>query len=416
MKALSALALALLFARSALAATGSLAARDPPDYDDDDDDDDSGSSSSTSTTTTSQSSTVVVGDSKCVTNMCIDAVVNGSTVQYTLTSQRSSVGWIAMGFGTSMTRTPMVIMWPNSDGSITLSQRQASGEVEPQVVSSPPRVATLQQSLSVTSGSNPKFVYTVPANSDTRQSIIYAFGTTNPSSSAVDARLLQHVSYGTTTLDLTKTTGGTTTSSTPTSGSSASELTSNQRTLFAHAIIATLGFLLFLPIGALLPRYLRTFVAGPTWFKSHWIIQFLFGGITIIIGVALGIAGVSNRGALHVNTTHKRLGVVLFALYFLQVGVGAFIHWVKPRQPRARPPQNYFHAILGIVIIALAFYQVRTGFRSEWSRATGRDDVPNGINIVWYIWVVALPLAYGAGMAFLPKQYAQERKLRESGQ
>lgn len=48
-----------------------------------------------------------------------------------------------------MARTPMVIMWANSDGSITLSQRQASGEVEPTVVSSPPRVATLQDSLSV---------------------------------------------------------------------------------------------------------------------------------------------------------------------------------------------------------------------------------------------------------------------------
>ncbi|RXW25643.1 hypothetical protein EST38_g232 [Candolleomyces aberdarensis] len=411
MKALSAFTLALLFARSALAATGSLAARYPPDDDDNDDDDNGGSS--TSTTTTSQSSTAVQGDSRCVSNMCIEAVVNGSTVQYTLTAQRSSVGWIGMGFGSSMAGSPMVIMWPNSDGSITLSQRQASGEVEPQVVSSPPRVATLQQSLSVTSGSNPKFVYTVPANSDTRQSIIYAFGTTNPGSSAPNARLLQHTSYGTTTLDLSKVTGGSSTT-TPGSGSSSTELTSNQRTLFAHAIIATLGFLLFLPIGALLPRYLRTFVAGPTWFKSHWIIQFLFGGITIIIGVALGIAGVSNRGAVHVNTTHKRLGIVLFALYFLQVGIGAFIHWVKPRQPRARPPQNYFHAILGLIIIALAFYQVRTGFRNEWPRATGRDDVPNGVNIVWYIWVVALPLAYGAGMAFLPKQYAQERKLRES--
>ncbi|KAJ2931454.1 hypothetical protein H1R20_g5591, partial [Candolleomyces eurysporus] len=347
MKALSAFTLALLFARSALAATGSLAARYPPDDDDNDDDDNGGSSTST---TTAQSSTAVQGDSKCVSNMCIEAVVNGTTVQYTLTAQRSSVGWIAMGFGSSMARTPMVIMWPNSDGSITLSQRQASGEVEPQVVSNPPRVATLQQSLSV-------------ANSDTRQNIIYAFGTTNPGSSAPNARLLQHTSYGTTTLDLTKVTGGSSTT-TPGSGSSSSnELTS---------------------------------------------------GITIIIGVALGIAGVSNRGAVHVNTTHKRLGVVLFALYFLQVGIGAFIHWVKPRQPRARPPQNYFHAILGLIIIALAFYQVRTGFRNEWPRATGRDDVPNGVNIVWYIWVVALPLAYGAGMAFLPKQYAQERKLRES--
>ncbi|KAJ3502239.1 hypothetical protein NMY22_g18653 [Coprinellus aureogranulatus] len=85
-----------------------------------------------------------------------------------------------------------------------------------------------------------------------------------------------------------------------------------------------------------------------------------------------------------------------------------------PRGPRKRPPQNYFHAILGIAIIGLSLWQVRTGFRDEWPSVTGRDDVPNGVNIVWYIWVVLLPVAYALGMAFLPKQYRQERKARES--
>lgn len=75
-------------------------------------------------------------------------------------------------------------------------------------------------------------------------------------------------------------------------------------------------------------------------------------------------------------------------LYFVQVGVGAFIHWVKPKQPRPRPPQNYFHAVLGLVIIGLAFAQVRSGFREEWPSATGRGDVPNGVNVVWYIWII----------------------------
>lgn len=82
------------------------------------------------------------------------------------------------------------------------------------------------------------------------------------------------------------------------------------------------------------------------------------------------------------------MGLVLFALYLVQVGLGAVIHWVKPKGPRKRPAQNYFHAILGIVIIALSLWQVRTGYREEWPSITGREDVPNGINIVWYIWVV----------------------------
>ncbi|KAK7677533.1 hypothetical protein QCA50_019539 [Cerrena zonata] len=87
-------------------------------------------------------------------------------------------------------------------------------------------------------------------------------------------------------------------------------------------------------------------------------------------------------------------------------------HFVKPRSftvERKRPLQNYFHAVLGLIIIALAFYQVRTGFKTEWSLTTGRAPVPNAANIVWYIWVVLMPLLYAAGLLFLRRQLKQER-------
>jgi hypothetical protein len=47
-----------------------------------------------------------------------------------------------------MPNTPMVIMWSNSDGSITLSQRSALGFVMPTVDNNPPRIASLNPSLS----------------------------------------------------------------------------------------------------------------------------------------------------------------------------------------------------------------------------------------------------------------------------
>lgn len=46
------------------------------------------------------------------------------------------------GFGTIMADSAMIIMWPNSDGSVTMSQRNATGLVEPLVDPLPPRVAT----------------------------------------------------------------------------------------------------------------------------------------------------------------------------------------------------------------------------------------------------------------------------------
>jgi glycopeptide antibiotics resistance protein len=51
--------------------------------------------------------------------------------------------------------------------------------------------------------------------------------------------------------------------------------TSSYGILLAHAVIACIGFLVLLPVGALIPRFLRTFVTG--WFKFHWIVQFLLG-------------------------------------------------------------------------------------------------------------------------------------------
>ena len=47
------------------------------------------------------------------------------------------------GFGAHMTNTPMVVMWKNDDGTTTLSQRYTTGYNEPQVVSDPPRIATV---------------------------------------------------------------------------------------------------------------------------------------------------------------------------------------------------------------------------------------------------------------------------------
>lgn len=71
--------------------------------------------------------------------------------------------------------------------------------------------------------------------------------------------------------------GGSGSGSNSGSSSGAGALTSRQKMILAHGIIATLGFILFLPIGALIPRYLRTFINGRTWFTTHWVVQFLLG-------------------------------------------------------------------------------------------------------------------------------------------
>jgi hypothetical protein len=52
-----------------------------------------------------------------------------------------------------MSGTPVVVVWPNSDGTITLSQRKPTGHALPPVDPNPPRVATVEQSASDVRGS-----------------------------------------------------------------------------------------------------------------------------------------------------------------------------------------------------------------------------------------------------------------------
>ncbi|KAI0779570.1 hypothetical protein C8Q74DRAFT_1198609 [Fomes fomentarius] len=310
------------------------------------------------------------------------------------------------GFGAQMAGSPMVIMWPNSDGTITLSQRSASGEVMPTLVSNPPRVAAVDAAASDLTASQPTLSFTIPDDSSsTSQTLIWAFASSAPSSSSQSAPLQQHDDSGAISLSFSSDPNAVPSSSAPDT-----PLLPYQKMIVAHAILCTIGFLILLPAGALLARYARTFTSG--WFKGHWVFQLAIAGPIIVTGVALGIAAVSTAQAMHLNDDHKKWGVAIFVLYIVQCVLGEVIHRVKPTSwtvRKKRPLQNYFHAILGLLVIGLSFYQVRTGYRVEWVKTTSRPAISNAANIVWIIWVVLIPVLYFAGLAFLPKQLRQER-------
>jgi cytochrome b561 len=313
---------------------------------------------------------------------------------------------MAVGFGNEMVNTPIVLMWGNADGSVTLSQRKTSSYTMPTVDRAPPKVATLGETISTASAS--EFRFTVEAESETTQNIIYAFSREAPSSSAVDARITIHQEKGMLTLDLSKPLASND-DSPGVAGTVA--LTATQKLVVAHAVFCGLGFLFLLPSGVLLARFFRTFT--PTWFKGHWSIQFAISGPVILIGFSLAIAAVAQKGSPHFSPGHKAWGLVLIVLYLVQCSLGSFIHFVKPKKQTTRPPQNYAHAVLGLFIIGVAFYQVRTGYTVAWPSSTGRAT-PEAVNLVWIIWLVLMVLLYVGGLAFLPKQWRQEKLSRIS--
>jgi len=181
-----------------------------------------------------------------------------------------------------------------------------------------------------------------------------------------------------------------------------------QMTMVSHALLCTIGFLVFLPGGAIIARYTRTFTRH--WYTAHWIWQLCVCGPIIIAGVALGFKSVKTTESIPLSDPHMKTGLVLFVLYFAQIALGAFIHYYKPKSwvgPKTRPPQNYLHAILGLAIIALAFYQVRYGFTIEYPLYSGLT-VKHIAIIIWDVTVAIIAFIYFLGLVLLPRQWRQE--------
>lgn len=186
-------------------------------------------------------------------------------------------------------------------------------------------------------------------------------------------------------------------------------LTDTEKQLEHHAFLCATGFLILLPIGALLARYLRTFTRRWVW--GHAAIQFIISGPVIIAGWVMGFkfTALGTTGG-HFIDPHKRIGLILLILYLVEVLGGLFIKFVKIGPLNRRPPQNYAHAILGLGMIALAGYQAWYGLHTEWAFATGNiHPVPRAALLAWMALIIIFWALYAIGMSLLPRQFRQER-------
>ncbi|KAJ7429024.1 hypothetical protein B0H11DRAFT_2151375 [Mycena galericulata] len=182
-----------------------------------------------------------------------------------------------------------------------------------------------------------------------------------------------------------------------------------------HAHIAFFAFLVALPLGVLIPRYLRTFTSA--WFWPHAAMNLLVTGPLVFTAFALGYQTTTASGLPHFRDPHQKAGLALLILYCIQVSLGAFIHFVKlPRTfPGGRRPQNYLHAVLGLAIIGLAAFQTHYGLWTEWAFVTG-----NAHPVTWHckrFWlgiVVGMFTLYALGLLLLPRQFKQERAARRA--
>lgn len=176
--------------------------------------------------------------------------------------------------------------------------------------------------------------------------------------------------------------------------------TSRDMILIAHAVIASLGLLLFTPAAILIARYLR----AHSWFPMHAALQ-LLASACLIAAFALGYVTVRGR---HFYDSHTRLGLTLLILVLVQVTLGALAHRVASPAPSPtsklptlsnKPLIRLIHIVLGITITGLGLIQVRLGMSQYPEKSDGGEGTPVGVIVVYWLLVAAIVISYLYGWA-----------------
>ncbi|KAJ7787677.1 hypothetical protein B0H14DRAFT_3163073 [Mycena olivaceomarginata] len=180
-----------------------------------------------------------------------------------------------------------------------------------------------------------------------------------------------------------------------------------------HAHVAFAAFLIGLPLGTLMARYLRTFTNS--WFWPHVIVNLLFTGPIVLTAFALGYQATNIAGVPHFVDPHQKTGLALFrdvphpSSSGHSSSTGSSSHPDSPADaPRKLPTRH-----LGLAIIALACFQTHFGMWNEWPFVTGkraphRREIQALLARHCHCYLVSL--CYRASL--LPRQFRQEAAAR----
>ncbi|KZP07372.1 hypothetical protein FIBSPDRAFT_1053000 [Athelia psychrophila] len=246
-------------------------------------------------------------------------------------------------------------------------------------------------------GSKPSFVYTVSSiSTKPAQLVVWALASALPSGASPDAKLMQHIDSGICTLDLTLPSNSTT----PTTTSAGDPAHKRYMKIINHGILCTVG-ILGPPRSAGSSRGGQTFTTY--WFAGHAVVQAMLNGLIIVAGIALGVmpSMKARRRVWMMCTRSARLPAPF-------VPSGRLHHpflQIQDRHPsarvelRARRPRAADHHPRPLAS--------KDGYIHEYPEWT-MDKVPRGVNRLWILWVVLIPVVDFAGLALVPRQFKQD--------
>ncbi|KUJ19843.1 CBD9-like protein [Mollisia scopiformis] len=327
----------------------------------------------------------------------------------------STLSWIGLGQGTSMTGANIFMIYANSAGdNVTLSPRLGSGNRQPE--SDTTTDVTLLGGSGISNGVMTANVRCSNCNTwtggsmsltDTNSNWIWAYKTGSViSSDDVSANLAQHSNYGETTFNLQNAGGGSSsnpflattamsTSSGNNSGSSSSGSSSvggdsmpadyaNVR--MAHAILAPIAFVLFFPIGAMAIRLLS--FPGLVWVHAGWM-TFTYIIVLSSMGMGVWMAVVSKQ----LDQYHSIIGLVVVGCLLLQPISGFTHHLLYKREGRPNAA-TYPHIFWGRAVITLGI--INGGLGLQLSGNTVKGEIAYGVvaAVMWLLWMIVIVLAF----------------------
>ncbi|KAJ1018537.1 hypothetical protein NDA16_004819 [Ustilago loliicola] len=321
------------------------------------------------------------------------------------------IGWYAVGTGSKMAGSNMMIGWVDTTGKVVMSQRTAPGHDDP-TTSISALAANLEHKFSFSNSSGTVWAWSFPLSASDRAPtsttpFIWANNKNDNPASSTTASIRRHTAYGVFNLDLIKPYDPSSSSSSDSGSSSSLKPGSNtgsqnqssrilnrrNNIIIAHMVMMIIAWFLLVPAGILIGRYGRTFFK---WFPVHRAVMgaaFLF----VLLGFIIIVAQTSS-GDEHFSSTHAKTGLAIIIIMVLQGVLGLVGHKTKRFNP-----SRIVHVVIGLGVTMLAVWNSTEGL-SLWSWG-----VPQWAGWILWIWAGLLALAYLGGLALLPRDLRQWR-------
>lgn len=306
---------------------------------------------------------------------------SGSGNIYFQITAPDSYSWVGIGTGRGMSDANIFIMYANGDGNVTISPRQAPGEVMPTVVANGADL-TLLDGSGVSNGVMTANVRCSNCESWKSSTLDLAGASTNwiaawrqgsaLNSQDVSERITQHsdtdefvvnLSQASVTSDSNpfsgenaSTGGGSNTGTGSGSGSGSNSGSNNggavsqpestgasDAVLLAHGVCLTIAFVVLYPLGAILMPLL-----------GKWLVHAVWQVVALLLmwaGFGLGVVYARDHGYLF-KQAHTILGTVVVVLITIQPLTG-FVHHSHYKKHQGRNAVSHSHIWFGRILLAL---------------------------------------------------------------